>query len=95
MLSNAFPTNTNQPPRLPAVIGWPVFTEGGFVQLLARKDPMALIILAYYGAALHTLSGFWWLQGLGARLVQAVSKVLGPDSSPLFLWPLTETSLII
>jgi len=95
MLSNAFPTNTNQPPRLPAVIGWPVFIEGGFVQLLARKDPMALIILAYYGAALHTLSGFWWLQGLGARLVQAVSKVLGPDSSPLFLWPLTETSLII
>jgi len=58
MLSNAFSTNTNQPPQLPAVIGWPVFIEGVFVQLLARKDPMALIILAYYGAALHTLSGF-------------------------------------
>lgn len=88
MLSNAFPTTDGQPARLGAVIGWPVFTDRRFLDLLRHNDPLALIVLAYYGRALHAFSGIWWIHGLGQRLVQAVSQILGADYRPLLNWPL-------
>ena len=92
MLSNAFHTKDGKPPRLGAVIGWPVFVDKDFLQLLKRRDPMALTILAHYGAALHSFNGFWWLQDLGVRLVQSVSQILGSDFSQHLRWPLAKVS---
>ena len=89
MLSNAFPTRTGKLPSLAAVIGWPVFVGAQFITLLTHNEPMALVILAYYGRALQAFSGFWWLQDLGLRLIRAVAEILGPDNHPLLLqWPL-------
>ena len=92
MLSNAFPTEDGKPPRLGGVIGWPVFNDKDFLQLLRKKDDMALIVLAYYGAALHSFNSFWWLESLGARPVQSVSQTLASDSSPILQWPLKRVS---
>ena len=94
MLSNAFPTKDGKPPLLGAVIGWPVFVDKAFLQLLQQRDAMALTILAYYGAALHSFNGFWWLQNLGVRLVESVSQILGSDSSQHLQWPLAQVSSV-
>ena len=93
LLSNAFPTNEGSPPQLAAVIAWPVFIDKEFFHLLGRGDPMALVILAYYGRALHGFSGFWWLQGLGSRLIQAVAQILGMGYYHLLQWPLQEVAI--
>ena len=92
LLSNAFPSIDGQSPRLGVVLGWPVFVDQEFFQLLRHNDPMALIILAYYGAALQSCSGFWWLQDVGARLVRSVAIVVDSNTRQLALWPLVETS---
>ncbi|KAL9630260.1 MAG: hypothetical protein Q9204_004812 [Flavoplaca sp. TL-2023a] len=93
MLSNAFPTSTGQPAQLGAVIGWPVFTSQAFLDLIRSKDVFALAILAHYGKALHAFSGFWWLDGLGRRLIEAVYQVLGADHIHLIQWTLHETAV--
>ena len=95
VLSNTFPSINGQPPRLGAVLGWPVFVDQDFFRLLSQNDPIALVILAYYGAALHSLSNIWWLQNLGARLVKAVCQIVGSKSSSLFQWPLAQTSGLV
>ncbi|KAL8886468.1 MAG: hypothetical protein Q9192_006480 [Flavoplaca navasiana] len=93
MLSNAFPTSTGQPAQLSAVIGWPVSTSQAFLDLIRSKDPLALSILAHYGKALQAFSGFWWLDGLGRRLIQAVYQVLGEDHVHLIQWTLHESAV--
>lgn len=92
LLSNAFPTADGKPPLLGAVIGWPIFIGKGFLELLREKDSAALIVLAYYGVALHSFNNFWWLGGLGTRLVRLISQTLGSDASPILQWPLKKVS---
>ena len=92
LLSNAFPTADGKPPQLGAVIGWPIFIGKEILELLRGKDSMALIVLAYYGVALQSFNNFWWLGGLGARLVHSISRTLGSDASPIRQWPLKRVS---
>ena len=93
MLSNAFATSTGQPAQLGVVIGWPVFTSQAFLDLIRSKDSFALAILAHYGKALHAFSSFWWLDGLGRRLIQAVYQILGADHIHLIQWTLDELAV--
>ncbi|KAL8870447.1 MAG: hypothetical protein Q9174_003516 [Haloplaca sp. 1 TL-2023] len=92
MLSNSFPTAAGEPARLGATIGWPVFIDPDFLRLLKQYDPMALVITAHYGAALHAFSGFWWLKGLGSRLTEAIYQVLGEGYRPALEWSLQQVA---
>ena len=64
------------------------FVGGDLVRLLKERDQMALVILAHYGVALNTRNEFWWLEGVGARVIRAISRVLGPEFLALVQWPL-------
>ncbi|KAL8955049.1 MAG: hypothetical protein Q9183_006814 [Haloplaca sp. 2 TL-2023] len=92
MLSNSFPRVTGEPARLGAAIGWPVFIDPDFLRLLKQDDPMALIITAHYGAALHAFSDFWWLERLGSLLTESIHQVLGESHRPALEWPLRQVA---
>jgi hypothetical protein len=92
MLSNAFPSADSNRRYLDATIGWPYFVGLDFLGLLKENDPIALVILGFYGVALHSFKSFWWLDRMGARLVEAVSHVISPTHLPLLQWPLAMIS---
>ena len=88
-LGGLFPSQNGNRPTLNELIGWPVFAGPPFISLLKKRDPIALVILAYYGAALHGNSHIWWLQGLGPRLVQSVNRLIDSEWHPYLRWAMT------
>ena len=85
-----FPRLPEVTPRISTVIGWPVFLDASYIAMLKREEPAALVVLAYYGVTLHKLTHLWWLSGLGARLVQAVTEIVGEEWAPYLIWPRGE-----
>ncbi|KAI1610640.1 hypothetical protein EDD37DRAFT_13216 [Exophiala viscosa] len=80
-----------EPDNFLGVIGWPAFVDSSYVALVKQRHPAALVVLAYYGAALHALDHAWWLRGVGFRLVEAVSAIVrakhGEIWQDLLQWP--------
>ena len=85
-LSVAFPHADGELPAISELVSWPVAVGAPYLALLKRRDPPALVILAYYGAALHLGGRAWYLLGLGARLVRAVSEAIGEVWRPKMTW---------
>ena len=75
--------------RIDAVTGWPIFAGSDFISMLKHGDNGALVILAYYGVTMHKLTQ-WWMDGLGKRLVEAVTEVVASEWPPYLMWPRQE-----
>ena len=69
------------------VFTWLAVVQESYMELLERKAPMALTILAHYAVLLHTSNGQWWLQGRGAGLVEVVCEFLPYEWLPAARWP--------
>lgn len=77
------------------VVAWPILAGAAFVQLLKRRDPLALVILGHYGVALHLYGRLWMIEGLGKRLTEAIAEELDVAWQPLLAWPLRRVSEVI
>lgn len=75
-------------PRIGTVMGWPVLLRDDYLSLLQRRDPAALVVLAYYGLVLHQLDDVWWLRGLGTKTVSSVAALVGDEWLPHLKTPL-------
>lgn len=65
-------SNTTRTSKLRSLLAWPVFLDNGFMILLKANDPLALVLLQQYAAALAQLDDWWFLRGIGTRLSQAL-----------------------
>lgn len=70
----------------PIVISWPVMAGSEFMGLVKHRDPLALIIVAHYGVALHWNSRLWMLGGLGTRVIEAVTAEVDASWKPYLTW---------
>ncbi|TGO49531.1 hypothetical protein BOTNAR_0428g00010 [Botryotinia narcissicola] len=77
------------------VLIWPFLLDGerGFITLLKEMRPLALLILAHYGVALHASRGDWFIGEWGRNLIFDVKKTLflaGDEAElqELMAWPL-------
>ena len=70
------------------VISWPIQLSDEYVVLLNQRRPEALIILAYYGVALHSYRKSWAVGDAGATLIKAVSAQVGKYWSSWLSWPM-------
>lgn len=61
-----------------------------YVALLRKYDPLALVILSFYCVVLHRLRHHWCLGDSGARIVRAISLILGPEWKHLLHWPMAD-----
>ncbi|EXJ72191.1 uncharacterized protein A1O5_04695 [Cladophialophora psammophila CBS 110553] len=93
MLTNAFPTEDSERRMFDDMIGWPHYVGADLVRLLRAQDQMALVILAQYGVALDAFRDIWWLEGVGARLVHGIARMLAVEFIPLVQWPLDKVSI--
>jgi hypothetical protein len=65
----------------------------GYVDMLNRHEPEALVVFAYFAVLLHRAAEHWFVNDLGMRLVRLVSENLGPTWAEWLVWPKSETGL--
>ncbi|KAI1763476.1 hypothetical protein GGR53DRAFT_497272 [Hypoxylon sp. FL1150] len=69
------------------VMAWPVRISLEFLDLLKRREPEALAIMAHWAVLLHYGRDFWVFDNEGRYLVEAISTILGPSWDEWLEWP--------
>ena len=54
---------------------------------LHQRQPAALVIFAHFGAVLHRLKRYWFLDGWARDIVEVVDDILGEYWKPWTAWP--------
>lgn len=60
---------------------WLFLAPERYFELLKQRQPPALVIFAWFGASLHPLNQYWWIEGCSERIVKVVSECLIPEFS--------------
>lgn len=76
MLRQTFLLSAEQPNAKMAALPFPIMAPQGLMEKLRDRDPMALVILAYYGVVLHWLRDDIWLRGWGKEILDGVTKAV-------------------
>jgi hypothetical protein len=64
-----------------------------FFTLLYQRQPPSLVLFAYFGALLHSLNDYWFLEGWGRDIVEVVDEMLGGYWRQWIYWPLQAVGL--
>ena len=63
------------PMRYKVIVGWLAFVDRPYLDLIKARRPTALMVLSYFGIALHSIRSVWWLK-IGSKLTLAVDHML-------------------
>jgi hypothetical protein len=63
-----------------AIIAWTVLMPHRFCEMVEKRFPQALVLIAIYCILLKRVDEFWWMRGKAEGLFEAVQKEL-PDRS--------------
>lgn len=66
-----------------SILSFPKQDSASFAQLIKRRVPQALIILAHYCVLLDVLDDRWWIHGWAARVMR---DILGSLDEPWRQW---------
>lgn len=75
---------------LPSIFMWIFLTPTAFFDLVSKRDPLALIVLAHYCVPLHYHRANWWLSSWGYRVLEIVYKTLDSHLRPSLTWPIRK-----
>ena len=73
---------------------WLYRLSDDFVQRLQHRDPIALVILAYFCVLLNNLSSFWWMSGWVEHLLSEIYRSLDGEHRMWMSWPMEEIGWI-
>lgn len=76
--------------RASAALSWPIRVPDLYIEMVGRKQPEALILLAHYSLLLNLAKDFWWLQGMSRQLLQTTYKSLPEYLRDSISWPLQD-----
>ncbi|KAI1366831.1 hypothetical protein F5Y08DRAFT_300194 [Xylaria arbuscula] len=65
---------------------WSVCVDTKFIDLVTRRQPQALVILAHYTALLHHSRTLWQIGDAGYRFLHTICSVLGPTYEEQLTW---------
>jgi hypothetical protein len=66
---------------------WPLHVSALFLNMLADRSPIALVVLGYYAALMRLRSNTWWLERWPVAIIQHVSSILDPTLVIHLDWP--------
>ncbi|KAH7008932.1 hypothetical protein EDB80DRAFT_763969 [Ilyonectria destructans] len=64
------------------------FAPESYFTLLHQRQPPALVLFAFFGALLHGINDYWFLEGWGKAIVEVIRDLLGSYWKPWISWPL-------
>ena len=65
---------------------WSICVDAKFIDLVLRRVPQALVILAHYAALLHHSRELWQIGDAGYRFLHTICSVLGPSYEEQLSW---------
>ncbi|KAH8649294.1 hypothetical protein BX600DRAFT_474880 [Xylariales sp. PMI_506] len=69
---------------------WLALVPSEYINLLGKRLPEALVILAHFAIILHRSAEHWFVGDVGKRLILLISDRLGPSYSEWLEWPNME-----
>jgi hypothetical protein len=66
---------------------WPVLVPTEYMDLVMKRSPEALVILAYFAVLLHSHRGEWFIGEGGMYLINSISRHLGSYWDNWMAWP--------
>ncbi|PSR76864.1 hypothetical protein BD289DRAFT_446249 [Coniella lustricola] len=75
------------------VMFWPWCLPAEFLDLLAAKDAVSLVILTYWFALIDRVTTRWFLEGWAKRGIAVAVLNLGPEWDDLVAWPKAQVGL--
>lgn len=76
--------------KMEVVIGCVYAMKDEFVLCLKKKNPLALLILAYFVVPIKTLEWVWYMKGWANHILHGVALILGPRYREYLRWPTEE-----
>ncbi|KAF5693099.1 UPC2-like regulatory protein [Fusarium denticulatum] len=64
------------------------FAPESYFALLRQRQPPALILFSLFGALLHRIRNYWFLEGWGKAIVEVIADILGSYWREWLLWSL-------
>lgn len=72
------------------VTRWQVMVPMGYVRLVQARTPPALVILAYYAAAVTAIRTAWYTQGWAECALRGISEALDGKMQQWIEWPMQQ-----
>ena len=69
---------------------WIFKIPDGYLTCIGRREPWALILLAYYAVLLQHLDYNWWMKGWGTYLISRIYSTLDQQNRLRISWPIQE-----
>ena len=69
------------------IMTWPHEINPRCYELLELRDPVALVLLAYYAVLMSMRKRLWWLARWPELLLKQIGSVLGVEWDPWLEWP--------
>lgn len=66
---------------------WAATVSEGYCDLLTQRQPLALVIIAYFSTLFLNNSGAWWFRNWGLWILDAVQAALPTEYEPWLEWP--------
>ncbi|RKL31608.1 hypothetical protein BFJ72_g11012 [Fusarium proliferatum] len=64
------------------------FAQDSYFALLRQRQPPALILFSLFGALLHKIRDYWFMEGWGKAIVEVIADILGSYWREWLIWPL-------
>ena len=88
---NAAPNRTTLTRWL--VYNWPVLVPQRYIDLMTKRKPQALVILAHFCIMLNMLNSLWFMEGCATRILEQCRRDLDEEWLPYIQWPLSVLGL--
>ena len=77
-LKTSFAVVAVNPEHESIVMVWSNLLDVEFFPFVKRREPMALILLAYWTVLFGTFQGRWWVGGLSITILRHIAEILTP-----------------
>ncbi|MCJ1383311.1 hypothetical protein MMC17_006424 [Xylographa soralifera] len=86
-LRSAFEHQSTSVSSRAPTFSWPIVVTSAYPVALARREPLALAILAHYGVVINNSRHCWWFGTWGRWIIDAVDEALTEEWQPSIQWP--------
>ena len=78
LLKTSFAIAAVEPEHESIVMAWSILLDVQFFPFVKRRQPMALILLAYWTVLFGTFQNRWWVGGLSITILRHIAEFLTP-----------------
>jgi hypothetical protein len=77
-----------------AILFWVEHIPNGYVELVAKRKPCAVVLLAHCCILFHRAANFWFFDGFAEHLLNELISEVTPEYLPWMQWPIQTCGML-